>query len=94
MKSLSTFVTTVFETYRYIASISGRLHFMFLMLSIAEAIIGGNEASLFSKGFSLFLLRVLSFSSRSNKMISPSGAILCHYLMCLIVLRQLCFPPF
>ena len=44
-KSLSTLVATFFETYRYIASISGHLLLMFLMSSIAETIIDVNEAS-------------------------------------------------
>ena len=49
---------------------------MFLMLSIAEIIIGVNEESLFGKGFSLFILRVLSLPSRSDQTVSPSIAML------------------
>ena len=73
-KSLCTLVVTFFETYRYIVSISRRLHLMFLMLSIAETIIDVNKASSSGKGFSLFLLRVLSLPSRSEEIIRPSPA--------------------
>ena len=45
---------------------------MFLMLSIAEIMIGVIEASPSGKGYYLFLLRVLSLPSRSDEMISPS----------------------
>lgn len=47
---------------------------MFVMLSISEIIIGVNEASSCGKGFSLFLLQVLSSPSRSDEMIRLSSA--------------------
>ena len=58
LKSLSTLLAIFFETYRYITSISGRLHLKFLKLSIAETITGVNEASSSGKGLSLFLFQV------------------------------------
>ena len=67
MKSLSTSVTTFSETYQYIASVSGRLHLMFLILSITEAVIGVNEGSPSGQGFSTFLLDLsLPFNSEST----------------------------
>ena len=45
------------------------------MLSIAETVIDVNEASSSGKGFSLFLLRVLSLPSRPKEIIRPSIAI-------------------
>ena len=77
MKSLTSLVVaTVLETYPYISLISRCLHLMFLILSIAETIIGVNEASRSGKVFSLFLLSVLSLLSWSEEIISPSSAML------------------
>ena len=47
---------------------------MLLMLSTAETIIGVSEANSSGKGFSLFLLWVLSLPSRSEEIIRPSIA--------------------
>ena len=55
-------------------SLPDGLYLMFVMLSISEIIIGVNEASSCGKGFSLFLLQVLSSPSRSDEMIRPSSA--------------------
>ena len=92
LKSLSTSVTTFSETYQYIASISGRLHLMFLMLSIAETIIGVNEASPSGQGFSSFLLQVLSLPFKLEETFHCD--VLCYYLKYLMVLHQLLFLPF
>ena len=92
LKSLSTSVTTFSETYQYIASISERLHLMFLMLSIAETIIGVNEASPSGQGFSSFLLQVLSLPFKLEETFHCD--VLCYYLKSLMVLHQLLFLPF
>lgn len=88
MKSLPTLVATDFETYRFTAS--GCLHLMFVMLSVAETINGVNEASSSGKSFFFVVIAdfIITFQIRWNDQFFH-----CYYLMCLMVLRQLCFPP-
>ena len=67
---------------------------MFLMLSLAETIIGVNEASSSGKGFSLFLLWIYHYVPDQKRSLDFLLRCLSHYLMSLIVLRQLFFAQF
>ena len=63
-------MTTFSETYQYNASVSGRLHLMFLILSITETVIGVNAGSPSGQGFSTFLLQFYLYHSIQSQLSS------------------------